>query len=455
MLTERTVEYNYIQSFYTREDNQIIVVYGDKYSGIDGFLKDFIKDRDFFYYRARPCSMNEQINLWKNELKEDIKGGFDTGQGYLSILSAMMNKKTEKRIIMIDEFQNIIKYSEDFMESLIRVSHDKWNNQPALFILATTSVYWVENSMVDKLGKTAYEIDGLLKINDLTFLNLVHHFNKYKLKNNVEVYSILGGRRELWDHFNPDRPVNDNICNNIIKKGSFLHEYGMHILPEELREPNVYNTILSTLSQGNEKLNDIYRHTGYSRAKISVYLKNLIALNIVEKVDSYDTLGRDNAQKGIYRICDPFVDFWFCFIFSRLSRLDLISPEKFFTRYVAPELKNYTARYFKDVCSEYLDLMNKVGQLRFHYVKRGSWIGKVGNIDIIAQDEDGNTIIGQCNWDKNKMTYEDYEWLTFCVKQAKLKADDYYLFSAGDFDERLIMEANEQDNIYLIDSTKL
>ncbi|MCR4741220.1 MAG: ArsR family transcriptional regulator [Lachnospiraceae bacterium] len=455
MLQERTLEYDYLQGFYNKDENRIVVVYGDRFSGIDHFLKDFIKDYDYFYYRARPCSMNEQLDLWKRELKEDLSRNPDMGHGYLGILSAMMQKKTEKRIVFIDEFQNIIKYSEDFMESLIRVSNDKWNNQPTLFILATRSVYWVENSMVEKLGKNAYEIHGLLKINDLKFLNLVRYFKKYKLKNHVEVYSILGGKRGLWDHFNDDRSVNDNICKNILTKGSFLYEYGMHILPEELREPNVYNTILSTLAQGREKLNDIYRHTGYSRAKISVYLKNLISLNIVEKVDSYDTLGRENAQKGIYRICDPFVDFWFCFVFSHLSKLDIYTPERFFTKYISPELKNYTAKYFKDVCSEYLELMNRAGQLRYNYTKKGSWIGKVGTIDIIAQDDAGHTIIGLCNWEKSRMLYEDYEWLVFCVRQARLSADDYYLFSANGFDEQLISEAENSDNIYLIDSDKL
>ena len=55
------------------------------------------------------------------------------------------------------------------------------------------------------------------------------------------------------------------------------------------------------------KLNDIYRHTGFSRAKISVYLKNLMELDLAEKVYSYDTEGRSDTQKGIYRtLSKPF-----------------------------------------------------------------------------------------------------------------------------------------------------
>lgn len=81
-------------------------------------------------------------------------------------------------------------------------------------------------------------------------------------------------------------------------------------LSEELRETAVYDTILATLADGRHgKLNDMYAHTGFSRAKISVYLKNLMELELVEKV-----------LPGTYEICNAFVRFYFCFLFP-LRRL--------------------------------------------------------------------------------------------------------------------------------------
>ncbi|HOO29104.1 MAG TPA: DUF234 domain-containing protein, partial [Lachnospiraceae bacterium] len=230
---------------------------------------------------------------------------------------------------------------------------------------------------------------------------------------------------------------------------------GMHLLPEELREPSVYNTILLTLASGKQKLNELYKHTGFNRAKISVYLKNLIELELVEKVDSYDTAGKENTQKGLYRISNQFVHFWYRYVFPDLSMLQIMSPKKYFDKYIEPSFKSYTSECFTKVCKEYLCLMNKMNQLHFKFVKMGSWVGKVGTIDIVAQDEDGRTLIGCCNWEKSLMTYEDYEWLLFCAEQAKLKADDIYLFTAGGFDEQLKLEANVKKNMYLIDSTRL
>ena len=58
------------------------------------------------------------------------------------------------------------------------------------------------------------------------------------------------------------------------------------------------SSILAALAAGKYKLNDIYAQTGFSRAKISVYIKNLIELDVVEKVFSFDALESRGYRKG-------------------------------------------------------------------------------------------------------------------------------------------------------------
>ena len=65
--------------------------------------------------------------------------------------------------------------------------------------------------------------------------------------------------------------------------------------------------------------------------------------------------------------------------------------------------------------------------------------------------EDGQNIAGICCWEKDVLTYEDYEWLMFCLKQAKVSSDHIYLFSGGSFDDRLRELAAADPNVRLID----
>ena len=69
---------------------------------------------------------------------------------------------------------------------------------------------------------------------------------------------------------------------------------------------------------------------------------------------------------------------------------------------------------------------------------------------MIAQNENGETIVGICNWDKPMMRYDDYEWLLFCAEKAKLRTDYIYLFSVRRFDEKLNLEAKVKQNLKLI-----
>lgn len=47
---------------------------------------------------------------------------------------------------------------------------------------------------------------------------------------------------------------------------------------------------------------------------------------------------------------------------------------------------------------EYLGLMGIVGKLPLKIAKMGTWVGKEGNIDIIAQNEIRQNMVGICNW---------------------------------------------------------
>lgn len=454
MLLGRSSETKYLENCYEKEGSQLVILYGRENVGKTSLMLDFCQDKVFSYYQARSCSESEQLHLWARELKEEMKAREILAE-FSSIFDAITSVHCKKRVIIIDEFQHLVKNSNRFMGEVIKLIHNTWNNQPALVILCSSSIGWVENSMVSRIGASAYEINGFLKIKELNFLDLVRRFQKYSTEQCVEVYAILGGVPGLWRYWNQSLGIRENICKCILKNGMYLREEGSRYVSEELRETAVYHTILEAIASGKQKLNSLYNHTGYSRAKISVYLKNLMELEIVEKVYSYDTEGKENTQKGLYRIKNHYVHFWFRYIFPNLSKLELMSETEVYDKYIAPTLKTYISSYFTKICMEYLDLLNQADKLEIRYEKYGSWYGKVGTIDIIAEDNSGKTIAGICNWERNLMTYEDYEWLLFSTTQAKIKVNYYYLFTVGGFDEKLTLEAKVKGNIHLIDLSQL
>lgn len=448
MLLGRTSELKYLNNYYDREGSQILVVYGQKHIGKTTLVKEFAEDKPYCYYLARACSEREQTYQWGLQL---IREGYEIDQfpSFHDILLKISRQSRGKKVLVIDEFHNIVRTSEDFMRELVSFVHSQWNRDEIMVILCSSSIGWIENSMITRIGDAAYELSGFLKIRELSFEDIVQKFPNFRTEECVEAYAILGGFPGLWNQFDDRLTIQQNICRNILDVNCLLFEEGERMLTDQLREPGVYNTIMASIAAGNHKLNNLYLHTEFSRAKISVYLKNLIELELVEKVFSYDTAGKENVQKGIYRISHPFVDFYYTYMYPYLSSLQTLSVGEFYSRYIMPDFRKYVEGYFKKICRQHLTKLNSRNRLPISLDIVGEWIGKAGELDIIAQDEEGQTLIGLCNWER-PMTYEDYENLLSHAKKAKINADYVYMYTAFRFDEKLNLEAKIRPNLRLV-----
>ena len=448
MLLGRTTELGYLNNYYDRDGSQILIVYGQKHIGKTALVKEFMKDRPGYYYLARACSEREQAYQWGRQLAHD---GYivDKFPSFQDIFQKIAHRVTGKKVLVIDEFQNIVRASDAFMKELVAFVHSQWNRDDVMVILLSSSIGWIENNMITRIGEAAYELSGLLKIKEMPFADLVARFPNFRIEECVEAYAILGGIPGLWNQFDDRLTIQQNICRNILDCNSFLFEEGERILTEQLREPGVYNTIMASIAAGDHKLNDLYLHTEFSRAKISVYLKNLIELELVEKVFSYDTAGKENVQKGIYRIGHPLVHFYYTYIYPYRSELEALSVGEFYNSYIVSDFRKYVSRYFKQVCRQHLARLNDRKRLPIQLEMIGEWVGKAGELDIIAQDAQEHTLIGLCNWER-PTTYEDYEALLGCAKKAKINADHVYMYSAYRFDERLNLETKVRTNLKLI-----
>lgn len=426
-----------------------MIVYGQKGIGKTTLLEHFLEGKKYLYYEALSCSTRQQLFYLARHL-EDMGFSMPEYPAFEEVFSVFDKETDKKQILVIDEFQNLCKTDTDFFEALYTYLKQAVKQKNLFIILCSSSIGWVENTMISKLGGLARMLTGFYKIRELKYRDFQKHFPGFSKEDGIGAYSILGGIPGLWQYFNDEFTLKENIESFILSSNERLFDYGQQYVAEELRETAVYNTILCALASGKKKLNDLHHHTGFSRAKISVYLKNLMQLEIVEKVFSLDTEGRDNTQKGIYQIKHSYVHFYYRYLFPNQSKISFMETEEFYAQYIEPDLKEYTAACFKQVCREFLEKENAAKNLPYEYNRTGQWIGKAGNIDFILQDEEDNMLAGICNWEKEMMTYDDYKLFLHCQKKAKIKAEYVILFSAGKFDNRLKDELKKNPRLALL-----
>ena len=452
MSGKRDAEIKVLTEYMNREGSQLLILYGEQGVGKTTLLSEFTKEyKDVVKFDCSIVSEREQLYMWGKKMSYML-GNLPEYPEFSDIFGALgrLSGTEDKRVLIFDEFQNIAKVSEEFADYLF--THLQTSRKKVLIILCSSQVEWIENSMIKRFGLRAKNITGFLKVKELPFAEFVREFKQFTLTECIEGYAIFGGFPSIWNLIDKKMSLEENIIRNVCNPSSRLHHFGVWTVESQLRETSVYNTILSALAHGKYKLNELHQHTGFSRAKISVYIKNLMELGILEKDFSVDTEGRDNLQKGLYGISNHYVDFTYQFLFGNEEILAEIGPQEFYRRIIQPKLRDYTQKTFTAICRE---SENRKNTLPFAVRNVGKWTGKVGNIDIVARDAQGRTIIGLCNWEKPVMKYEDYEWLLFCAKQAKLPVDYVYLISAGGFDEKLNSEQRNRANVRLLTPDKM
>jgi AAA+ ATPase superfamily predicted ATPase len=445
MFVKRTAQLQLLEEQYAAQGNNLIILYGRKGMGKTTLLAEFLKGKqDACYYEGAECVDKLQLLRMNRRINRVFDG---EAADYPFLLSEFIGRCRGKAVIVLDEFHYIIKNSPDFVEAFRLLGSPE---RPVMFILCSSSIRWVENEMLQSLGSFASYITAYLKLKEFTFVDFVNRFPKSSVETCIHINAILGGIPEYLEEWKESSSIRDNIINALFDKNGRLFMASQQFLKLELREPAVYNTILAILAEGNRKLNDLHAKTGFSRAKIIVYLKNLMQLDLVEKLVPLNEEGRENVQKGLYRIKDNFFSFWYRFVFPNLSELMLGEAAKVYEERVAPFLNAYMQEYFADVCTEYLKLMNQHQRLSEKFLWWDRWYGKGGTLDILAQSESGKTLVGKCLWEDREAVYGDYEALVSLTADAGKKPDYCYIFSKAGFDTGLRESLKNRKDVILV-----
>ncbi len=426
--------------------NNLVILYGRKGMGKTALLTEFLAEKpSVYYYQGTECV--DKLQLMRMNHQAFPETMHREMIDYPILFSELIGAREDKTVIVLDEFHYIIKSSPNFIETFRLLSN---TNRHVMFILSSSSVRWVETEMINDFGNMASHITAYLKLKSFTFVDFVNRFPKSSVETCIYINAILGGVPEYLDEWRENKTVQENIKLLLLNKNSKLFTAPQQFLKLELREPAVYNTILSALAEGNRKLNDLHAITEFSRAKISVYLKHLIELDLVEKLTPLSEAGKENVQKGLYRITDNFFSFWYRFVFPNLSDLMLKQTDRVYTEKIAPFLTDYIGEYFADVCTEFMKLMNVHQRLPEKILWWDRWYGKNGTIDIHAQSETGKILVGKCIWEDRIASVSDYKDLISLATDAEQEPFYCYLFSRRGFSNGLVELTEMDKNIRLI-----
>lgn len=433
MFIGRKEEKKQLETAYLGEHSNLLMLYGREGIGKTALALEFCRGKEYYYF----CTPDTTKEMLKAKL--------------LSVLGQSLNgDRGSKKVLILDSFGSI------FDDELISMLLDRLDSEEkVMIILISSSINWVENSMVDEAGRLAKALTGIIKLKELKFREIVEWFPKMSVEECIAVKACLGGVPGYLKQWQENRRIRENLISLLLTKGSALENEAEHLLKLELRELSAYNSILLSLAGGHYKLGEIYTDTGFSRAKISVYLKNLIQMDIVEKVNCANVIRYENTQKGLYRIKDSFLRFYYAFVFPNMEAVEEDNGRKLFDEVISGQLTGFIREAYAEVAREFLQIMGRKKALKAQYTDYRVWIGKSGIVDIVAKDENcRNTLAAMCSCEGRDVDVEQVEAFLALLESAGLDCTEIWMFSDRSFSV-LAEKRMKQDGIMYISMNDL
>ena len=472
MFIGRKQELQFLEKQYSGTGGKMVVLYGRRRVGKTETLHEFCKGKPHVFYSCREISDKLQLRSFSEKMLREKIPAADYIREFADWESALKSVLqlpygNQKKLLIIDEFPYMCR-GNDSIPSILQTLWDEClKDENVMLVLCGSAMSFIEKELLSEKNPLYGRATGIYKMDAMGFYDAAQFFPTYSHRDQIMAYAVLGGIPHYLRQFDPALSLEDNIKQNILTKGCVLYSEVEFLLRQELRETTLYNSIIEAVALGCTKLNDIsVKSLVDDTSKTSVYLKNLIELEIIKREFSVDDgiKERANVSRGLYRLTDNFFRFWYAFVFTNISELESGDVDGVFNYSVKPVLHEFASLVFEDVCREYVRELQKSGKLPFRYKTMGRWWGKTTvrrkdgtevqetEIDLLAVSQKSDQyLVGECKFKGRPLSYADYLDTAAKLMPQQEKADFYYyLFSESGFDERLTEEASHNDRLRLV-----
>ena len=189
---------------------------------------------------------------------------------------------------------------------------------------------------------------------------------------------------------------------------------------------------------------------------LTKYLKTLADLDIVEREVPVTEENPEKSKKGIYKIKDNYIRFWFAFVYPDRSFIESGNCPIVMRKIRKSLVNRHIAYVYEDVCRERMWDLNAEERWPFHFSKIGRWWDAHDEIDIAAIDPDGNNLIlGECKFWREPVGVNVLRSLEDKASRVEWKKQNrhvwYVLFGASGFTEELEQLAEMRSDLLLCD----
>jgi hypothetical protein len=357
-----------------------------------------------------------------------------------------------KKIIVLDEFQYIGKARSSFPSVFQKIWDQVLADSRTMVILCGSLVGMMVEQTLTYSSPLYGRRTGQIRMDQISFQDYGEFFDPELDIDRIEYFSVTGGVPKYVELFQPTGDIFEAIERNILSKRSFLYEEPVFLLEKEFGESGTYFSIIKSIAAGNRKLGKIASALGIGQSGLTRYLKTLQELDIIAREVPVTEKNPEKSKKGLYRIKDNFISFWFKFVHPYRSFLEIDNTEIVLDKVKQRFRENHVSFVYEDICREWLlhhGLKNDAGTV---IRSVGRWWDKDTEIDVVGLTENETDIVfGECKYTQQATDADVYFRLVEKSKLVQTRAErkSYIIFSQSGFTRALMDMAAKHDNVHL------
>lgn len=460
MFIGREREIASLNKLYTSDRFEFAVIYGRRRVGKTALIDQFIRDKKAIYFMGVESNAKQNLENFSRNIME-FGTGIQAETAFVSFQAALeyVFKLAEKErlVLAIDEYPYVARSSQS-LASTLQLLIDKYKNTSKLMlILCGSSMSYMEDQVLAYKAPLYGRRTAQMKIQPFDFADTCKYFKNFSAEDKAIIYGIVGGTPQYLLQMDDILSVEDNIKNTFLNPISSLFEEPENLLKQEVREPALYNAIITAIATGASRMAEISAKVGEDTSVCASYLKNLMALGLIQKETPY---GEKTSRKSIYAIDDNMFRFWYRFVPENSSIIGRGASDLAYKR-IEPYLSDYMGKVFEEICKQYLWRLLLNGESPVEFGELGRWWGtdsttrSRAEIDIMGEQDKDTALFGECKWTNEKVDVGVLETLVRRSRIFHYRETQLYLFAKNGFTKGCMDAADKMGNVTLVQYKEL
>ena len=456
MFIGRERELASLTQLYNSDKFEFVVLYGRRRVGKTALISHFIDGKKAIYFMGVESNAKQNLENFSKSIIE-YASGIEAETSFASFQAALETvfrlSENERIILAIDEYPYVARASKS-LASTLQLLIDKYKDRSRLMlILCGSSMSYMEDHVLAYKAPLYGRRTAQIKLQPFDFEETCRYFGSFSDEEKALAYGIVGGTPQYLLQMNDRLSIEENVKNTYLNPTSSLYEEPTNLLKQEVREPAIYTAIITAIATGASRMSEISTKVGEDTNVCSTYLKNLVALGIVQKETPY---GEKAAKKSIYSIDDNMFRFWYRFVPENASMIARGAADLVYKR-IEPHLPEYMGKVFEEICKQYLWKLLLSGKSPVEFTSLGRWWGNdparrsQAEIDIMGEQDKDTSIFAECKWTTEKVDFTVLETLIARSELFPYKNKHFFLFSKSGFTKGCVEKAEEIGNVSLIE----